>query len=212
MSQNVELFLMEPDAYKEDEMALIKSAGKPVHSQHLVFPPQTCLYAGTGQLVLSLFLSLYSLCPSPPPPPRAVQYTRWFAEQQREGWFSLPASSTSGCVVLNLPARPTDKPQWWIRGVTIQSSAYLLQHSGCFMWRPCICVWAVSFFSFYVCVCVCSLAVKMVHTLGRWVCEVSGCFEELWLERGIIGGSRKPTSRDRRRYREKKLRETDGGR
>lgn len=40
------------------------------------------------------------------------------------------AASTSGCVVLNLPARPTDKPQWWIRGVSLQSLSYLLQRSS----------------------------------------------------------------------------------
>lgn len=127
-------------------------------------------------------------------------------QSSRDGMISLPAASTSGCVVLNLPARPTDKPQWWIRGVTIQSPAYLLQCSGRFMWWLCICVWAG-----FVFVCVPWQGGWFTHWVGgcvRWV----GVFEELWLEREIISGSRKPNSRDRGRYGGTKLRETDGGR
>lgn len=55
---------------------------------------------------------------------------------------------------------------------------------------------------------------RMVHTSGRWVCEVSGCLEELLPEREITSGSRKLSSGDSKRYKETKLREREmqGGR
>lgn len=129
-------------------------------------------------------------------------------QRSSDGTSSLPAASTSGCPALNLPAWPTDKPQWWIRGVTIQNPAYLLKHSGCFMWR----LYTVRVQAGFVCVCVPWQAARFTHWVGgcvRWV----GVLEELWLEREIISGRRKMSSWDRRgRYRESKLRETDGGR
>ena len=134
------------------------------------------------------------------PPPHVVLGG---LQSSRDGFVCLPAASTSGRVVSNLPARPTDKPQWWIRGVTIQSPAYLLQSRGRFMWWLCLCAWAGS-------VCVLWQGGWFTHWVGgcvRWV----GVSEELWLEREIISGSREPKSRDGGRYRGTELRETDGG-
>lgn len=136
----------------------------------LIYSIWISLQSVQAQTACTLLLSFHLLFPtlSTCPPSHALQCTRWFPESS-DGMSSLPAASTSGCPVLNLPAWPTDKPQWWIQGVIIQSLAYLLKHSGCFMWWLYTCV---SWF----CLCVCSLAGSMVHTLGWWVCEVSGCF------------------------------------
>lgn len=106
------------------------------------------------------------------PPPMSTSPTPVCCSAQgglqscRNRMISLPASSTSGHVVLNLPARPTDKPQWWIRGVTIETSAYLLQRSGRFMWGLCICVRA----SFRVCVFLGREDGSHIGSVGVW-CE-----------------------------------------
>lgn len=92
-------------------------------------------------------------------------------QSSRDGLVCLPAAATSGRVVLNLPARPTDKPQWWIRGVTIQSPAYLLQSRGRFMWWLCLCAWAGF-------VCVLWQGGWFTHWVGgcvRWVGVLRSC-------------------------------------
>lgn len=138
----------------------------------ILIPPKR-LFIGTEQLVLSLCLFILCLKPL-----LHVPLPMWCSalgglQSSRDGMISLPAASTSGCVVLNLPARPTDKPRWWIRGVTIQSPAYLLQCSRRFMWWLCICVWAG-----FVFVCVPWQGGWFTHWVGgcvRWVGVLRSC-------------------------------------
>lgn len=149
-----------------------------------------CCYRTAGTLPLSIYSISHSFSMPPLLPMRCSALGGL-----QSSWDGMISLSTSGCVVLNLPARPADKPQWWIRGVTIQSLAYLLQCSSLFMWSLCICVQVVW------CACVFlgredGSHIGSVGVWGEWV-----FFEELWLEREIISGSRKPNSRDRGRSR-----------
>lgn len=118
---------------------------------------QICLFVCMvgKQYSFDLSFSLISFLPDLLP----VQHGALEGLQNRwDSRVSLPAYFTSGCIVLNLPARWTDEARWWIRGVTIHSPAYLLQHGSCFMWSLYMCV-------NWICERVCSPA----HTLDQWV-------------------------------------------
>lgn len=182
----------------EHEIALIKSASTPVHvrdwSQNAA---HACLFIGMEHMVTPP--------PCPRPPPQCAAVHKVVCRAVETGWSpSLPPLHLATlCWTSQLgrqislsdgygvsPSKP--RPIYYsAAGVSCGGSVYVCE---------------------LVFVCVCSLAGRMVHTLGRWVCDASGCLEELWLEREIISGSRKLNSRDSRRYKETKLRETDGGR
>lgn len=127
-------------------------------------------------------------------------------QSSRDRRISFSASSTSGRIVLNLPARKADKPQWWIRGVTVESPAYLLQHSGYLMW--CLYVRAM-FGSVYIHVCVPLQGGWFTHWVGgcvRWVGVLKNCD----CKRKLSVGVEKVRMDDTILYVETMLRDTDG--